>query len=231
MQEDGFEFTMVTDSLADALGLKFPRRAMGILSGPNGGGKSLISQRLVFGFIGNGHKVLVITTELTTRGWIEQMDSIGYGMTDALDDGQLLVLSRFGSIAQTDPTVGIEEVLASPAIEHAEIIVIDSASSIIPKHLSAAAQFDLLNKIRGIASDDKLVLLTLDREDMVPEYFHMMRSSAEVVIDLSSEIIGGALKRQLLVTRFLRAAGPLQSTVGWRVEPGMGFIVDITAVS
>ena len=158
MQEDGFEFTMVTDSLADALGLKFPRRAMGILSGPNGGGKSLISQRLVFGFIGNGHKVLVITTELTTRGWIEQMDSIGYGMTDALDDGQLLVLSRFGSIAQTDPTVGIEEVLASPAIEHAEIIVIDSASSIIPKHLSAAAQFDLLNKIRGIASDDKLVV-------------------------------------------------------------------------
>ena len=93
------------------------------------------------------------------------------------------------------------------------------------------AQFDLLNKIRGIASDDKLVLLTLDGEDMLPEYFHMMRSSAEVVIDLSSEIIGGALKRQLLVTRFLRAAGPLQSTVGWRVEPGMGFIVDITAVS
>ena len=66
------------------------------------------------------------------------------------------------------------------------------------------AQFDLLNKIRGIASDDKLVLLTLDGEDMLPEYFHMMRSSAEVVIDLSSEIIGGALKRQLLVTRFLR---------------------------
>jgi archaellum biogenesis ATPase FlaH len=39
------------------------------------------------------------------------------------------------------------------------------------------------------------------------------------------------MKRNLLITRFLRAAGPVQSSVGWRVEPGMGFIVDITAVS
>ena len=96
MQEDGFEFTMVTDSLADALGLKFPRRAMGILSGPNGRWEVTISQRLVFGFIGNGHKVLGSQRNWTTRGWIEQMDSIGYGMTDALDDGQLLVLSDSG---------------------------------------------------------------------------------------------------------------------------------------
>ena len=39
------------------------------------------------------------------------------------------------------------------------------------------------------------------------------------------------LKRNIIITRFLRAAGALQTSVGWRVEPGMGFIVDITAVS
>ena len=39
------------------------------------------------------------------------------------------------------------------------------------------------------------------------------------------------MTRTIVVTRYLRAAGPLQSTIGWRVEPGMGFIVDITAVS
>ena len=44
-------------------------------------------------------------------------------------------------------------------------------------------------------------------------------------------MIGGELKRNIIITRFLRAAGPLQTSVGWRVEPGMGFIVDITAVS
>ena len=60
---------------------------------------------------------------------------------------------------------------------------------------------------------------------------HTLRASAEVVLDLENAMIGGELKRNIIITRFLRAAGPLQTSVGWRVEPGMGFIVDITAVS
>ncbi|MEE3038190.1 MAG: hypothetical protein VX328_00305 [Candidatus Thermoplasmatota archaeon] len=51
------------------------------------------------------------------------------------------------------------------------------------------------------------------------------------MLDLSTALIGGDLKRSIVVTRFLRAAGPVQTSVGWRVEPSMGFIVDITAVS
>jgi archaellum biogenesis ATPase FlaH len=60
---------------------------------------------------------------------------------------------------------------------------------------------------------------------------HTLRASAEVVLDLENMLIGGEIKRNIIVTRFLRAAGPIQSSIGWRVEPGMGFIVDITAVS
>ena len=60
---------------------------------------------------------------------------------------------------------------------------------------------------------------------------HTLRASAEVVLDLENAMIGGELKRNIIITRFLRAAGPLQTSVGWRVEPGMGFIFDITAVS
>ena len=66
---------------------------------------------------------------------------------------------------------------------------------------------------------------------MDTKLLHALRESAEVVLDLMTNLIGGTLNRTILVTRFLRAAGPVQSTIGWRVEPGMGFIVDITAVS
>jgi len=48
---------------------------------------------------------------------------------------------------------------------------------------------------------------------------------------MNAAFVGGELKRNLVVTRFLRASGPVQASVGWRVEPYMGFIVDITAVS
>ena len=48
---------------------------------------------------------------------------------------------------------------------------------------------------------------------------------------MAAGFVGGEIKRTIIVTRFLRAAGPVQASVGWRVEPYMGFIVDITAVS
>ena len=74
-------------------------------------------------------------------------------------------------------------------------------------------------------------MLCADPEEMDGNLLHSLRASAEVVLDLDNVLIGGELKRSIVITRFLRAAGPLQTSVGWRVEPGMGFIVDITAVS
>ena len=91
--EDGFPFVVETDSLADSMGLRLPNRSLYLLQGKVGAGKSLIAQRLIHGMVQNGVKVLVITTELTTRGWIEQMESIGYGMTDAIREGRVMVLS------------------------------------------------------------------------------------------------------------------------------------------
>ena len=82
--EDGFPYDVETDSLADSLGLRLPNRSLIMLQGEVGSGKSLVSQRFVHGLLHNDVKVLVITTELTTRGWIEQMESIGYGVTTAM---------------------------------------------------------------------------------------------------------------------------------------------------
>ena len=74
-------------------------------------------------------------------------------------------------------------------------------------------------------------MLCIDPEEMDETLMHNMRSSAEIVLDLTTNMIGGEIKRNIVVTRFLRAAGPVQTSIGWRVEPSMGFIVDITAVS
>tara|TARA_B100001996_G_scaffold69407_2_gene50718 strand:- start:3563 stop:4288 length:726 start_codon:yes stop_codon:yes gene_type:complete len=229
--EDGFPFDVETDSLADSLGLRLPNRSIMMLQGGVGGGKSLVSQRFVHGLLENDVKVLVITTELTTRGWIEQVESIGYGVTDALTNGNLMIFSRFGTVAEPIPNVGIEEVLSSEAVDEADIIIIDAASALMPTDMSDQDRFNLIQRLRRIASTGRSIMLTVDSDEMDHKLLHAMRASAEVVIDLTTNLIGGDLKRTLIVTRYLRAAGPVQSSIGWRVEPGMGFIVDITAVS
>ena len=229
--EDGFGFDVETDSLADTMGLRLPNRSLYVLQGVVGAGKSLIAQRLVHGMLDNGVKVLVVTTELTTRGWIEQMESIGYGVTDALRKGSLMIFSRFGTVAEARPDVGLEDVLNSEAVEEADVVILDSASALMPDDLDDKQRFELMQKLRKITAEGRSIMLCLDPDEMNHKLLHNMRASAEVVLDLSTALIGGDLKRSIVVTRFLRAAGPVQTSVGWRVEPSMGFIVDITAVS
>ena len=229
--EDGFPFDVETDSLADTMGLRLPNRSLFVLQGVVGAGKSLIAQRFVHGMLENGTKILVITTELTTRGWIEQMESIGYGVTEHIRDGQLMIFSRFGTIAESKLEVGLQEVLDSEAINHADVIILDSASALMPDNLDESQRFELMQKLRKISAEGRSIMLCVDPDEMDHKLLHNMRASAEVVLDLSTALIGGDLKRNIVVTRFLRAAGPVQTSVGWRVEPSMGFIVDITAVS
>ncbi len=229
--EDGFPFEVETDSLADSMGARLPNRSLYLLQGAVGSGKSLVSQRLVHGMLENGVKILVITTELTTRGWIEQMESIGYGVTEHIRGGRLMVLSQFGTIAEARPDVTLDDVLASPAVPAADVIVFDSASSIMPDDLDQAGRFALLQSLRKVASEGRSFLLCVDPVDMDAKLLQQLRTSAEVVLNMETNMIGGTINRSLIVTRFLRAAGPITTSIGWRVEPGMGFIVDITAVS
>ena len=229
--EDGYEFTLEQDSLANAMGARLPNRSLWMIQGEVGSGKSLVSQRLIFGLLENGSKVLVITTELTTRGWIEQMESIGYPVTDYIASGMLMVFSRFGVIAEAKEGVDLFDVLESDAVEKADVVVVDSASALIPEGMDAQQHLATLQKLRKICSESRSLLLTVDPEEMDGKLLHKLRSSCEVLLDMNAGFVGGEIKRTIVVTRFLRAAGPVQASVGWRVEPYMGFIVDITAVS
>lgn len=229
--EDGYEFTLEQDSLSNAMGARLPNRSLWMVQGEVGSGKSLVSQRLIYGLLENGSKILVVTTELTTRGWIEQMESIGYPVTDYIASGMLMVFSRFGVIAEAKEGVDLFDVLESDAVEKADVVVIDSASSLIPEGIEPSQYLTSLQKLRKICSESRSLLLTVDPTEMDGKLLHKLRSSCEVLLDLNAGFVGGEIKRTIVVTRFLRAAGPVQASVGWRVEPYMGFIVDITAVS
>ncbi len=229
--EDGYEFTLEQDSLSNAMGARLPNRSLWMIQGEVGSGKSLVSQRLIFGLLENGSKILVVTTELTTRGWIEQMESIGYPVTEHIASGMLLVFSQFGVIAESKEGVDMFDVLESEAIEKADVVVVDSASALLPTGLETSEQMQVLQRLRRVCSESRSLLLTVDPTEMDEKLLHKLRTSCEVLLDMRAGFVGGEIKRTIVVTRFLRAAGPVQASVGWRVEPYMGFIVDITAVS
>ena len=228
--DEGFAFELETDSLSDSLGRYLPRRSLYVVFGKNGAGKSLISQRLAYGLVANNVNLSLVTTELTTRGWLEQVNSLGYSMTDDAESGNFTLLSRFGVISdEVDEVVQIDDILESKALKNAEISIIDRASSIL-QHYDGSID-KLLSYLRTFCSEGRSLMLLIDPDELPEEMVRVLSASAEVVLEMRTSEVGGGLNRTLAVTRFLRAKGPVQARIGWRVEPTMGFIVDITAVS
>ena len=226
---DNFEFGVIQDSLGQSLGTAIPNRALVIVSGGIGSGKSIIGQRMSFGMTANDIKVSLVTTELTTRGWLEQVASIGYFMEKRLDDGDFHLMSSFGVIAeQVEEPVDLLELLESPALKEAEVVIIDRASQMIPAEIEGPV---LLSILRQYTAQGRTLFLMIDPEEMDSKLLRELQNSAEVVLDMMTSVVGGQLVRTLCVTRFLRAAGPVTERIGWKVMPEMGFIVDITAVA
>ena len=226
---DNFEFGVIQDSLAQSLGTAIPNRSIVLVSGDVGSGKSIIGQRMSFGMTANDVKVSLVTTELTTRGWLEQVASIGYYMEKRIDDGDFHLMSSFGVIAeQAENPVDLLELLESRALKEAEVVIIDRASQMIPAEMEGPV---LLSKLRQYTAQGRTLFLMLDPDEIDSKLMRELQNSAEVVLDMVTSVVGGQLVRTLCVTRFLRAAGPVTERIGWKVMPEMGFIVDITAVA
>ena len=226
---DNFDFSVIQDSLGQSLGTAIPNRALVIVSGGIGSGKSIIGQRMSFGMTANDIRVSLVTTELTTRGWLEQVASIGYFMEKRIDDGDFHLMSSFGVIAeQAEDPVDLLELLESPALKDAEVVIIDRASQMIPAEIEGPV---LLSMLRQYTAEGRTLFLMIDPEEMDSKLLRELQNSAEVVLDMMTSVVGGQLVRTLCVTRFLRAAGPVTERIGWKVMPEMGFIVDITAVA
>ena len=175
--EGGFPFELETDSLADSLGRLLPKRSLYIVTGEVGAGKSPIAQRLAYGLISHGTRLTVVSTELTTRGWLEQVDSLGYSMTDATESGSLTLLSRFGVVSdEVEGVVQIADVLDSKPVQDAEIAIIDRASSIL-QHYSGTPE-ELLSYLRKYSSAGRSLMLIIDPEELSHDVVRALISSA-----------------------------------------------------
>ena len=65
----------------------------------------------------------------------------------------------------------------------------------MPDDLDDKQRFELMQKLRKITAEGRSIMLCLDPDEMNHKLLHNMRASAEVVLDLSTALIGGDLKR------------------------------------
>ncbi len=225
-------FDFERDGLHRHLGGGIPKGALVVISGSVGSGKSAIVQRLVYGFMLHHHSANIISTELTTKGFMDQMESLDYPIKRNLMEGTLGFVPVFPLIGKARKrTDFLTRLMSTPGLYEHEVIIVDTFSALVKNDLDESKALQTISFFKKITGRNRTVILTIDPSDIPTGIMAPFRSVADILIELKTEVIEGAMEHILYVTRYSQAQGPVSTAVGFRIEPRAGFIVDITTVA
>lgn len=227
-----YKFEIERDGLHRNLGAGFPKGSVGLLEGKYGAGKSAILQRLAYGFLKNGVTVTYISTELTTKGFIEQMKSLDYPITPYLLNRDLLYVPVFPLIGEAVPRQKfLDKLMDTRELYEREVTIVDTFSSLVKADLRGQRAIQVLAFFKKLAGLNRTVLLSVDPVDIDEQTLAPLRTDSDIYLTISLGTIEGSTVRALNVNRFGGSLEPVGDSIGFRIEPKIGFIIDITTVA
>ncbi len=236
---DVLPFNLERDDLCERLGGGLPRGSLIVISGTHGSGKSLLVQRFLAGLIKHRHSACYVTTELTTKGFLQQMASLDFKVERAILDEQLVIVPAHPMIGGRAPR---EELLTRIAkarlIYTKDVIIFDAFSKFLADHvrsrgtgIRAGEQVDgILHLFKRLTGTGKTVILTMEDGQVSPELVDTFVEAADIFFEVECELIGSSTNRRIVVRRMSRAADRFNEVVNFRVEPRIGIVIEIRSV-
>ncbi len=224
--------TLQTDELHRRIGSKIPAGSLLLVEGEDSAGKSIVSQRLLFGFLVNGHSATYVSSELTTKDFINQMRSLSYGVGEYLRMKKLLFIPMFPTMGRVVPREDfLVRLMNARQLYENDAIIIDTLNSLIVEKLTKKDIFALISFLKKIISMDKLVIITVDPTLFDPNALKILRAVCDIHFKLNLKFIEGSIKRSITVNRFRGGMRQVSQAIGFRVEPRIGFVMEISAIA
>lgn len=233
MSAEILEVKIARDELARSIGGGIPSSSLTLLEGPDGAGKSLLAQRFAYGLIQNGYTVSYLSTELTTKGFVEQMSSLDYDIKYDMLDEKIFFLSLFpfygGGQIQTN---ALEDLLHSKKFFKSEVIIFDTLSFLlVDENISMEDAFAFMQFLKRLNQLGKTVILCVDPDHLNTRLLTLIKSVCDVILDLEMRTFAGSMVRVVSVKRFKRSGGEVLGAIPFRVEPGKGLVIEIVTFS
>lgn len=227
-----YQFDLEQDGLHRHLAGGLPKGSTTLIEGEDGSGKSVVVQRLAYGFLSHDYSVTYISTELTTKGFIDQMDSLNYPILDFLLNEKLLFIPVFPLIGRLKSRQDfLKRFLQARELFENDIIIIDTFSALVQQEICNDNALKVISFFKKLAGKSKSILISFDPKDLEDCTSAPFRSISDIYLNLKLGIDEGNLTHTMYVNRFGNAVGRVGNTIGFRIEPGAGFIVDITTVA
>jgi len=221
------------DDFEQRIGGGIPRGSIMIIEGKDGTGKSIVSQRITYGALVNNSTVTYISTEMSILDFIRQMDSLNYSVKDFLLSNKLLFISTTNLFGKTKLKENlILELMKNKSrkLFENDIIIIDSLSYPLVNSISRLSFIKFLDFLQKIKAKDKIIIMTYNPYTLNRAVVDELRKVADIYFKTGISTTTGQLTRYIEIKRFRNAKQQYELIIPFRVEPGLGLIVEIVTI-
>lgn len=233
------KFDLERDDLCERMGGALPGGSLVVIEAEYGGGKSILGQRLAYGLVENGASVAYVSTELTTQGFLAQMESLEYDVEAPMLDERLVFIPAYPLLGHPVPSQDLlQRIVQAKRMYTRDVVVFDTFSKFLANHIRTVGggtrsmdQIEaVLYHFKRLTSLGKTIILTFEKNQVQESVAALFKESADAFISIQFELIGNTAARRIVVHRLSRAAGRFGDVIGFRVEPGVGIVIEIKSV-
>ena len=216
---DLYSFGIERDVLSEKLGGGLPRGSLMTIKGGSSSGKSITCQRICFGLLENGVSVTYISTQLTTKNFIAQMQTLDYPIGIHLIRGKLLMIPVIPLLQKAKQKSDyIQRLMAAKTLFRNDVVIIDTISSLLFHSADVKKTLDLINFLKKIGSVGKTVVLALDDGMLDPEVAHLFESSSDIHLEIETKREMNNLRRSIAVRKFAGSESKVTQIIGFLIE-------------
>jgi flagellar protein FlaH len=229
------------DRVDNAFGGGFPTGSVVLIEGVDGAGKSVISQRCLYGMLTEGTSVGYLSTELTSGKFIDQMHSLNYDVVPYLLNGRLLFFRAPIETATAEPAPLLSRLVNATALWQADVVYIDSFGALFRNDslVAAAAETDnvdrvmdqLVRRFTQVTEGETTIVLTTGPHAISEDAAASLRSVVDVLLELETNAVGQDIRRSIRVKRFAGMQRPVDDTIGFSVQQGRGLTIESRTIA
>jgi flagellar protein FlaH len=204
------------------LGGGLPADSLTLVEGDPDAGKSVVVQQLTFGALKEGFRTSLFLSESNSRGFLDQMDSLGMSSTDYYLVGRLSLYQKNLRVERERADNILQKLLRHiEDSDKRDLFIMDSITPLL-------FQFDeryvlsFLANCKDLADMGRTIIVTLHSYAIGETLRFRADSIVDAHLRLRIEDLGQRLVRTLEVTKIRGAAKTADNAVSFTVQPGMG---------
>jgi len=122
-------------------------------------------------------------------------------------------------------------IMSSPQLFETNVTIFDTFSSLVKYDLNPQNVYETLEFLKRICLKEKTIVITIDPSDLSEDVLSAIRGTVDIYMELQTSMIGGELRRNIVVKRYNLANADIAEVIGFRVVPRIGLLTEIAEVA